>query len=290
MTILEIRKKYFKKIDQLELDWLLEDVLKRPRAFILAHPEKSISNHQLTIINRKIARRVKGEPLAYILGYKNFYGMDFIVNKNVLVPRPETELMVEEALNQLSISNEQFTIIDVGTGSGCIIISLSKKSFDFQHPTFSFIGIDISPKALTVAKKNAKLHEADKKIRFIKGSLLEPILKNKKLIIDDCKLIIAANLPYVESGWKKALKSPERIGLKFEPSIALYSGKDGLDHYRKLAVQIKKLSDKTKKPITLFCEIGPKQAGGMKKIFSFAGKIEIKKDHNCYYRLAIIDF
>jgi len=300
-TILDLRKKYYKKIDPLDFDLILEYVLKKPHSFILAHPEFNIPKSKIINLKSKISRRTKGEPLAYILGHKEFYGLDFIVNKNVLVPRPETELIVEEVIKKTrerknkparggSASGRKTTFIDIGTGSGCIVISLAKlQDTKYKIPDTAYYGIDISAKALAVAKKNAKIHGLDKLIKFTKGNLLEPILKDKKLLSVNCELLIVANLPYLDTGWKNLLKSTETRGLKFEPSIALYSGQDGLDLYRELAGQIKMLRGKTKTPIKLFCEIGHLQAREMKKIFSFAKKVEIKEDHNCFLRLAVIE-
>lgn len=291
MTISDLRKKYFSEIEPLDFDLILEAVLKKPRSFILSYPEFKIAHRTSHIAHRKIKRRIKGEPLAYILGHIDFYGLDFKVNKNVLVPRPETELMVDEAVKKtINHENKKTIFIDVGTGSGCIIISIAKLlNQESRIMNHEYFGFDISSKALIVAKRNAKIHGVEKRIIFKKGSLLVPILKSNKLIIQNSQFIILANLPYVGSELKELVKNKESVGLKFEPRQALYGGKDGLDLYRKLAEQVKELKEKTSQDITVLCEINHEQAREMKKIFSFAKKIEIKKDYSGRNRLVIAE-
>lgn len=284
-TIFDLRKKYFAKIDSLDFDLILEAVLKKPRSFILAHPEYRITNYELRITGY-IKRRIKSEPLAYILGKKEFYGLEFKVNKNVLVPRPETEQMVETALGHITSSKEPVTVIDVGTGSGCIIITIAKMNYESRIMNHEYFGIDISSKALSVARKNAKKIGVEG-IKFKKGNLLEPILKNTRCRLPAANCLITANLPYLDYDWKNLLKTSEGAGLKYEPSLALYGGKDGLDLYRKLAGELRLLKASFR-PITVLCEIGHLQAAGMRKIFSFARELEIKKDHNCLNRLVIV--
>jgi len=267
MIIGEIIKSYSRKLDRLDAELILAYSLKKTREFILTHPEKITTKKQETAIKNNIARRIKGEPIAYITGNKEFYGLDFIANKNTLVPRPETELLVEEILK---LNPKNHIIADIGTGSGNIIISLAKNIKGKN----SYCGIDISKKALKIAGLNAKKHKVDKKIKFIHGNLLEPLsneFKNKKLIV-------VANLPYLDIGWKNLLKSSETKGLKFEPKIALYAGRDGLDTYRKLAKQLKLFGKQTKNDVVIFCEIGHLQAKNMRKIFSFAKDIKFLKD------------
>jgi release factor glutamine methyltransferase len=260
-TIASLTKEYRKKIDFLDLEIILAHSLGKTREFVLAHPEYKITKHKLQITNNFLKRRMKGEPIAYITGHKEFYGLDFTVNKNTLVPRPETEQIVEEVM-KLHPKNKM--ILDIGTGSGNMVISLAK---NIQNEN-DFVAIDISKEALLVARKNARKNGVNKKIKFIQADLL-----SKTMLLDN--VIITANLPYLNAEWKNLLNSAETRGLKFEPSIALYAGKDGLDAYKKLAEQIKLTSTKNS---ILFCEIGHLQMKGMRKIFSFAGKVEFFKD------------
>lgn len=286
-TIEKILKEYRGKLDHLDIELIIANSLAKTREFVLTHPEHKPTGAQIAKINSFAHRRGKHEPLAYILGYKEFYGLNFKVTTNTLIPRPETELLVEEAIQEVRSKQKELRIIDIGTGSGCIIISIAK---EFKNISAEFYGIDISRNALQVAKKNSKTHNVEKKITFLKGNLLEPIIKTGKLSVANCQpLIILANLPYLDSEWKNLLKSTDTKGLKFEPSIALYAGKDGLDAYRKLSEQIIKLKERTKIPMTIFCEIGHTQKKEMEKIFSFADKISFKKDLSGKWRVCKIE-
>jgi len=282
----------------LEAEILLSHILKKNREFLFTHPEKELTAGQVKNYKKLIVRRSAGEPIAYLTGQKEFYDLNFFVNKNVLIPRPETELMVEEAVNRISQNclpvgkvpyhESPCVIIDVGTGSGCIIITLAKilKS-KLPITNYQLLAIDISKPTLAVAKKNAKLHKVDKKIKFIHGNLLKPILKNCRLPIADCRLIILANLPYLTPFQIKS-----SLTIKYEPKKALDGGRDGLKHYKKLFGQVKWLVKLKAAPISLFCEIDPGQAGKIKKLAQseLAGaKIKIKKDLAGLNRLAIIE-
>ncbi|MFA6383421.1 MAG: peptide chain release factor N(5)-glutamine methyltransferase [Parcubacteria group bacterium] len=279
MTIKDILIKCHKKIDSLDLELLIAEAIKKSREFVLAHPEFKLTKNQELKTKNLLTRRRRGEPLAYILGHKEFYGLNFKVNESVLVPRPETEMLVEEVLKLQPKDN---IIIDVGTGSGNIIINLAKNLKNKNK----FIAIDISTKALAVAKQNAKIHKVFGNIKFIKSDLLDHFLKHPASIKKDC--IIVANLPYLDFGWKTLLKSSETKGLKFEPQIALYAGADGLDAYRQLARQLEKLKSIVENRATVLCEIGHIQKKELEKIFSFAHKIEFKKDLAGKWRVCII--
>ena len=292
-TIKNILDKYYKKLDCLDLELIISRAINKTREFVLAYPEYKLNKYQVLRIKHDVSRRVKGEPLAYILGKKEFYGLDFKVDKNVLIPRPETEILIEEALNciqESKIKNQELRIIDIGTGSGNIIISLADKlnSHKLQTTNYKLYGIDISPKALKIAKFNAKKHGIDKKIKFLHGNLLEPFLNSKNYKLKTKNYLIIANLPYLDTGWKNLLNSSETRGLKFEPQIALYAGKDGLNAYQKLAQQLKLLITNCKLQITIFCEIGHHQKREMQKIFSFAKKVEFKKDISGKWRICKI--
>ena len=288
-TILDLTKKYRGKISPLDLDILISHAIEKPREFILAHPEHAISKKQIAAISRLIARRTKSEPIAYILGRKEFFGLDFKVSENTLVPRPETEMLVDKTLQKLQEARnkkQKTIIIDVGTGSGNIIISIAHNKK--REEKIKFYGIDVSKKALEVAKKNAEIHNVNKKIKFLHGNLLNPIIENLKLKIKNSTMIIAANLPYLDLEWKNLLTDTETKGLKYEPGIALYSGEDGLDSYRELADQIQRIKSQTKS-ITVICEIGHLQKKEMKNIFSFAKKIEFKKDLSGKWRICVVE-
>jgi release factor glutamine methyltransferase len=267
-TIKEILTKYHQKLDSLDLELLIANSIKKPREFVLAHPEYEISKLKIeNLIRRggKISRRKRGEPLAYIFGQKEFFGLDFKVNKAVLVPRPETEMLVEEVL-KLQPKNK--TIIDVGTGSGNIIISLAKfwtRNVQDRRHFVSFYATDISTKALVAAKQNARLHKVDKKIKFLRGNLLEPFMKHlEKSKLKSIDLIILANLPYLS---KKIYDATAVDVRKYEPKEALFSKNDGLAHYEKILKQIKRIQPACRMLHTIcYFEISPEQKTKLQKI------------------------
>ncbi len=269
MTIRELQKKY-SSLDNLDLELLLAKSIHKPKNFILIHPEYSLSFLEKISLAYFIYLRKKGYSVAVIIGHKEFYGLDFFVNKKVLIPRPETEMMVEEVVsilnNELKTKNEKNILIDVGTGSGCIPISILK---NIKEPTQTF-AIDISKPALQVAKKNAKTHEV--KINFLQGNLLEPILKNYNLQAN--QLIISANLPYITE--QQFQNEPS---IQKEPKNALVANKQGLTLYEELLKQIKLLPPPHN--LLLLLEIDPSQTKTISNLIAQilpGAKIEIKKD------------
>lgn len=209
-------------IESAQLDSLLliEHELDVSREWILAHEEHKLSTAQLTNLNKNITRRLDHVPVAYIINQKEFYQRTFHVNKDVLIPRPESESMIE-LLSQVIKAQQTNTVIDVGTGSGCLAIT-AKLLFPDVHVT----GIDNSEAALIVAKKNARRHRVQ--IQFRKQDIHEGLPAMPKTR----PYILLANLPYVPSS---LITSPE---ITKEPPEALFSGEDGLDHYRVLWQQI----------------------------------------------------
>lgn len=257
-TINDLQKRYYKRIAPLDLELLFSFVLKKPREFILAHPEHIIPETLNSKIAALIKRRMKGEPIAYILGEKEFYGLDFKVDQNTLIPRPETELIVELALERVRKLVRKrlrtINIVDIGTGSGNIIISLA---YNMEHGTYNNLklyGLDISSKALAIAEENAKKYKLGKKIKFFHGDLLNPIPKSYKLKAKSW--IILANLPYLSS---QIYASAPKDVRDYEPKSALFSPQKGLKHYKDLLKQIKGFVMDNVPRITLFLEISPEQ-------------------------------
>jgi release factor glutamine methyltransferase len=287
MTIKQIFSGYLPKLKfkssspLLDIEILLAKAINKPKEYLYEYPEKNLTTKQLTTFKKLFSRRFKGEPIAYIVGHKEFFGLDFKVNKNVLIPRPETEILVVEAIKyfQEQMPNAQYPmpIVDIGTGSGCIIISLAKNIKHFCHAELSrsinkntcpqFYATEISSKALSVAKQNAKLNKVE--IKFLKGNLLEP-LTNFQFPISN--FVIVANLPYLTT---KELQNPT---LKYEPKIALDGGYNGLKYFYELFEQIEKYGIN---PQAIFLEIGWNQAEKIKamakKVLS-GYKFEVKKD------------
>lgn len=278
---------------------LLAFVIKKPKEYLFAHPEKKLTNLKLKTYKLYINRRTRHEPVAYITHHKEFYGLDFYVDKNVLIPRPETEILVEEAINlyrkQKIDNRKQTTFIDIGTGSGAIIVSLTKKIFDC-HPEalegdnrIFFYATDTSSPALKIAQQNAERNNVANKIKFFQGDLLEPVLKNKSSILNLKSSIILANLPYLTT--REWQNTPPEIK-RYEPRQALDGGPDGLKYYRGLFKQLNDLCPSAQHPrLSVLLEIGYKQARTIKKLarkYLPEYEIEIKKDLAGFDRIAII--
>ncbi|HHX58735.1 MAG TPA: peptide chain release factor N(5)-glutamine methyltransferase [Candidatus Moranbacteria bacterium] len=273
----------------LDVEILLAHLLKKPREYLLTHPKVSLNKKQVATYQKLIHRRKKGEPVAYLIGYKYFYGLKFKVDFNTLIPRPETELMVEKALwkiTNLRGENPNLSVIDLGTGSGAIIISLANQLKN--KSTINFTATDISKNALKVARENAKNNKISSQISFLQSDLLSH-KKISALFKQKSPVVILANLPYLS----KEVYSSAPITVKnFEPLTALFSGQDGLSHYRKLLKQIKNFTLGSNQLITLFCEISPEQKTLIKKeienYFSTA-KIKFHKDLAKRWRLVEVE-
>lgn len=234
-------------IDSARIDALviLENELQKSREWLLAHFENELSEKQIRTLNAKITQRINGTPLAYIIGSKEFYGRDYFVNKNVLIPRPESECIIEilqdiivnrdvlTSGNSRSTNNAINTIIDIGTGSGCLAITAK-----LLYPDTHVMAIDISGKALKVAKKNARMHNVQVQFKQL------DITKKLPQIPKTRPYIFLANLPYVPDD---LITSKEILK---EPGIALFSGNDGMNHYREFWNQIASLKNKPRYIIT----------------------------------------
>ncbi|HEX9664597.1 MAG TPA: peptide chain release factor N(5)-glutamine methyltransferase [Patescibacteria group bacterium] len=256
MTIQKLLTTSYKKLKKAEIDSanldaviLLYHVLRKPKAYLFTHPEKLLTSKQIENYNKLIQRRLKHEPIAYLTGHKEFYGFDFLVNKNVMIPRPETELLIDQVIKT---GNKIFNIVDVGTGSGCVSVTLAKKLSRAKILT-----TDISKKALALAKKNAAKHQVSKKINFYQGNLLEPV-KNQKIDL------LVANLPYLSK--KEYLHSPFARELSFEPTAALTDRADGLSLFQEIFDQLGSFSTLKKSLKYLALEIGYEQAADIKKL------------------------
>ena len=227
------------KNSYLDAELILTKVVNRKREEILLNTHKKLENRDIQKFKNYLLRRKYKEPIAYILGFKYFWKHKFLTNKSVLIPRPDTELIIEESLNYLPYNNSK-KILDIGTGSGCIIISLMK-----ERSKCKATGIDISLKALNVAKSNAKLHQLENKINFINIDIDKYNSYNYDLII--------SNPPYINDIDFKRLDDDIKI---HEPKVALSGGCDGFRDIRKV---IKKSSKLLKINGKLILEIGHKQ-------------------------------
>lgn len=207
-----------------EAETLLAYTLGISRVQLYTYPERSLRQREIESFVRVIERRLHQEPLAYITGHQEFYGIDFYVDRRVFIPRPETELLVEEALKfaQNCTQKEPLLIADIGTGCGCIAISLA-----LNLPNTKIYATDISADALSVARINCQRHKVNDRVILQHGDLLEPIFEPVHLIV--------TNLPYV-STYEIDKLSPEIKD--FEPRLALDGGQDGLAKIRQLFGQV----------------------------------------------------
>ncbi len=232
----------------LESELILSKVINKKREEILLNINKKLNNNDVLKFKNYLFRRHQNEPMAYILGYKHFWKHKFLTNKSVLIPRPDTELIIEEALKYLPIDKSK-KILDIGTGSGCIIISLLK-----ERPNCRAIALDISLKALNVAKTNAKLHQLGNKINFVNIDIDKYKSYNYDLII--------SNPPYINSIELNRLDDD----IKFhEPKLALSGGFDGYRDLKKVIIKSKKLLKINGK---LILEIGHRQKNKCSKMLN----------------------
>jgi release factor glutamine methyltransferase len=201
---------------RLDSQVLLGHILGRPRSWVLAHPEYEISEGQLLSLESALQRMIDGSALAHVIGHWEFFGLEFTVTPETLIPRPETELLVEVALDWLAHRDERRFALDVGTGTGCIAVALA-----LQIPDLILVASDISGPALRIARQNSIKHEVDARVHCIQANLLPPLSHPVHLL--------CANLPYISS---TELFPLEVFGK--EPTLALDGGTDGLSYIRKL--------------------------------------------------------
>lgn len=205
---------------------LLGYVLGRDRSFILTHAEDALGEEQAERFRECLERRAQGEPLQYITGNQEFFGLDFEVTRDVLIPRPETELLIETALKLFAGPADSPFICDVGTGSGCIVITLMQQLKEARA-----VAVDISPGALGVARRNAERHSVAERIDFVLSDCFAALTSRESRASFD---LIVSNPPYVEEG---AMADLQREVRDFEPRNALAAGADGLEVIRRLLVE-----------------------------------------------------
>lgn len=251
---------------------LLAHVLNLPRLEMLLNIGDNVDEQFVMDMESFASRRMCGEPVAYLIGSKEFYGFEFHVSPAVLIPRPETELLIDFLLATLE-PNVQKTVLDIGTGSGTLAVSCAK-----LFPFFDLVASDISFDALKIAKENARTHGVQDQISFFQGHLIEALRVGR---FD----IILANLPYVPASNRSSLSFEV---LEHEPEIALFAGPDGLDCYRALATTLK---NGVQPGAMLLCEIDGSQGEAMQGIFSFcAGGVRVVQDYSGHDRLVVVVF
>ncbi|MDA7834267.1 peptide chain release factor N(5)-glutamine methyltransferase [bacterium] len=246
---------------QLDSEILLSNSIKRDKKHIILNPKEVLNSAQLGKFKNLIERRKKGEPIAYLINKKEFWKDEFFVNKDVLIPRPDSELIIEQVLKIYS-KDDQLQILDIGTGSGCILLSILKERSNFYGT-----GIDISKKSINVSKFNAKQLNLTNRVKFFHSSVDN--FNNGKYDV------IVSNPPYIK---QLSLKYLEKDVVNFEPKLALSGGFDGFSKIRKV---INKTNNLIKKNGKFILEIGFNQKNKV---------IKILKEEGFYVNKAIKDY
>jgi release factor glutamine methyltransferase len=272
---------------RLDAEVLLAHTLGRDRTWLYAHLPEPLSQPDRASFERLLGRRAEREPVAYLAGHKEFFALDFRVNRHVLIPRPETELLVETAIRLVNenrgttdvepsaaFDKAKLTIADVGTGSGCIAVALAR------HLTgVAVVAIDCSLEALELARQNAAGHEVTARISFLSGHLLQPLTQAVDLIV--------SNPPYLgQTELADPALAPEVS--RFEPRLALDGGPDGLDIIRQLLAQAQ---EKIKPGGSILVEIGAAQGQAVTRLARThfpRAMIRIEKDLAGLDRLLLI--
>lgn len=254
----------------LDAQLLLCAVLDVPRTTLLAYPERALSGEQSAAYETLIARRADGEPVAYLLGQREFYGLDFAVTPAVLIPRPETEHLVEAALAWLA-QHPAACVADIGTGSGAIAVSVA-----YHAPQAQVYAVDLSEEALVVAAQNAARHQA--RVTFLQGDLLEPLQALPQRVD-----LLLANLPYI------ATEEVPRLEVsRHEPNLALDGGPDGLRLIERL---LRAAPDICAPDALLLLEIGADQGAALRQMAQSIlapQSVEIRPDYAGLDRLVVI--
>ncbi len=224
------------KTPYLDSELLLSKIIKKDRKYIILNSKKKLDEYYLRNFNKLIERRKRGEPIAYLINFKEFWKQKYFIDKNALIPRPDTEILVEETL-RLYEKEKKLNILDIGTGSGCLLLSILK-----ERKNFMGTGVDISKKALNVARFNAKLQHLGNRVKFYNSDI-------DKFFIGKYDLILS-NPPYIKNFNIKYL---EKDVACFEPKVALDGGSDGFSKITKVIV---KTSNLIKKNGKFILEIG----------------------------------
>ena len=264
-TLLNQASKTLKQLSntssKLDSEILLSKIIKKNRQYLILNSNEELKKENIKSFDYLVKRRKKGEPIAYLINKKEFWKQNFYINQNVLIPRPDTEILVEETLKLFNV-NSKLNMLDIGTGSGCILLSILK-----ERRNFFGTGIDISKKAINVARFNAKMHQLSNRVKFYNSDV-------DKFLIGKYDLVVS-NPPYIK---RQDLKYLEVDVKGFEPKLALDGGKDG---FSKITKVISKTSTLLKKNGRFILEIG---FGQKKKILS------ILKQNNFFINKVVKDY
>jgi len=239
-TLLNQASKTLKQLSntssKLDSEILLSKIIKKNRKYLILNSNEELKKENIKSFDYLVKRRKKGEPIAYLINKKEFWKQNFYINQNVLIPRPDTETLVEETLKLFNV-NSKLNMLDIGTGSGCILLSILK-----ERRNFFGTGIDISKKAINVARFNAKMHQLSNRVKFYNSDV-------DKFLIGKYDLVVS-NPPYIK---RQDLKYLEADVKRFEPKLALDGGKDG---FSKITKVISKTSTLLKRNGRFILEIG----------------------------------
>lgn len=228
----------------LDAQLLLGHVLQRPRSWVIAHENDELAPWQIAVYGSLVQRRRAGEPVAYLRGYVEWLDLELEVTPEVLIPRPETELVVERALETAG-RRRPALVADIGTGSGAIAIALARRLHDAD-----VLAVDVSDSALRVAARNLARYDLSPRVRLLQGSLLQPLEEPPDLIV--------ANLPYLSDHMMRTLEP----GVRFEPPIALHGGNTGFELYEEL---FRQLRSRAWQPVVVL-EIDPRQSRDVRRL------------------------
>ena len=267
-----------KKVDspRLSAELLLSDVLGMKRIELYMHFDKPVEQAKLDTLRGLVKRAGESEPIGYLVGRTEFYSLELAVCKDCLIPRPETELLVERAIEFLRTRTGNQHVLDLCTGCGCIAIAIAK-----NFPNVKVIATDISDAALAIAAQNVQKHKLEDKITLLAGDLFEPIIRQLDAPAFD---LIVSNPPYVsEPEFEKLDKNVK----DYEPHLALHGGFDGLAVYRRIADQVNNF---LKPDAALMMEIGYAQGSAIRHMLEQTGlfaSVTIEKDLSNNDRIAI---
>jgi release factor glutamine methyltransferase len=258
----------------LEAELLLAHALSTDRTHLYQRLREALPDDAASAFDALLQRRLAHEPTAYILGRKEFYGLDFDVTPAAIIPRPETETLVELVLEFVAAreAEHETRVVDVGAGCGAVAVALAA-----NLPQAGIVATDVSPQALALARRNAERHQVAERIRFLEGDLLEPL--------DAPVDVIAANLPYVRSGDFEA--APPEIR-QHEPRLGLDGGPDGLRVIERL---LRQAPSWLKGGGALFVEIGEEQGEAARRLAAEAfpqARIEVRKDLSALDRVLVV--
>ena len=264
-TLLNQASKTLKQLSntssKLDSEILLSKIIKKNRKYLILNSNEELKKENIKSFDYLVKRRKKGEPIAYLINKKEFWKQNFYINQNVLIPRPDTETLVEETLKLFNV-NSKLNMLDIGTGSGCILLSILK-----ERRNFFGTGIDISKKAINVARFNAKMHQLSNRVKFYNSDVDKFLIGKYDLILSNPPYIRRQDLKYLE------------IDIKgFEPKLALDGGKDG---FSKITKVISKTSELLKRNGKFILEIGFDQKNKT---------LDILKNNNFYINKVVKDY